>query len=70
MRVSRGSSPTGPPPFPDVLTELDLYLMDAKNTVTIIVHPDDIGQAKLLEGLDFKNVEIELIQVPDELTTG
>lgn len=57
------------PTIPDVLTELDLYLMDAKNTVTIIVHPDDIGQAKLLDGLDFKNVEIELIQVPDELTT-
>ena len=38
------------PTIPDVLTELDLYLMDAKNTVTIIVHPDDLGQAKLLDG--------------------
>ena len=55
------------PPFLTSSPSLTLY-DDAKNTRSrSSCIPDDIGQAKLLR-LDFKNVEIELIQVPDELS--
>lgn len=56
------------PTIPDVLLELDRYLMSAHNSVTIIIHPDDAGQTKLLDVLELTNVTVELLPVPEELS--
>ena len=46
------------------LTELDLYLMDARTRSRSSCIPDDIGQAKLLEGLDLRTSRSRLIKCP------
>ena len=52
MMVSRSLFTDWAPTIPDVLLELDRYLMSAHNSVTIIIHPDDAGQTKLLDVLE------------------
>lgn len=50
---------------PDVLKQLDEYLIGARNEVTIIVRDDDLKKVAQLDSLDLPNVDITILEWPD-----